>query len=145
MGREITITCTESRFIISYRLATIAHHPTRASVPDYIISKLYTFQGNVTRRSENMIHYMANNLVSGTYGTSRTTSRSFPNLTVPLSGTWRLVTTSVLIFTFVALWPDLNPGLLAWGRLTWRSRQGRAIAGALCACTLPSGRFALLV
>jgi D-alanyl-lipoteichoic acid acyltransferase DltB (MBOAT superfamily) len=38
-------------------------------------------------------------------------------LYVPLGGTHRLVATSVLIFTFVALWHDLSPRLLAWGWL----------------------------
>ena len=38
-------------------------------------------------------------------------------LYIPLGGTHRLVATSVLIFTFVALWHDLSPRLLAWGWL----------------------------
>ena len=38
-------------------------------------------------------------------------------LYVPLGGSRRLAATSILIFTFVALWHDLSPRLLAWGWL----------------------------
>jgi D-alanyl-lipoteichoic acid acyltransferase DltB (MBOAT superfamily) len=38
-------------------------------------------------------------------------------LYIPLGGTHRLAATSILIFTFVALWHDLSPRLLAWGWL----------------------------
>jgi len=38
-------------------------------------------------------------------------------LYIPLGGTRRLAATSVLVFTFVALWHDLSPRLLAWGWL----------------------------
>ena len=38
-------------------------------------------------------------------------------LYIPLGGARRLAATSVLIFTFVALWHDLSPRLLAWGWL----------------------------
>jgi len=38
-------------------------------------------------------------------------------LYIPLGGARRLAATSILIFTFVALWHDLSPRLLAWGWL----------------------------
>ena len=38
-------------------------------------------------------------------------------LYIPLGGTQRLAATSILVFTFVALWHDLSPRLLAWGWL----------------------------
>jgi D-alanyl-lipoteichoic acid acyltransferase DltB (MBOAT superfamily) len=38
-------------------------------------------------------------------------------LYVPLGGMHQLVATSVLIFTFVAIWHDLRPRILRWGWL----------------------------
>ncbi|KAH9955917.1 MBOAT, membrane-bound O-acyltransferase family-domain-containing protein [Russula dissimulans] len=69
---------------------------------------------------ENMIRCMANNY--SPFGFWRSWHRSFNlwivrYLYIPLGGTHRLVATSVLVFTFVALWHDLSPRLLAWGWL----------------------------
>ena len=69
---------------------------------------------------ENMVRCMANNY--SPLGFWRSWHRSFNlwivrYLYIPLGGTHRLVATSVLIFTFVALWHDLSPRLLAWGWL----------------------------
>ncbi|KAH9991748.1 MBOAT-domain-containing protein [Russula vinacea] len=69
---------------------------------------------------ENMVRCMANNY--SPLGFWRSWHRSYNlwivrYLYVPLGGTHRLVATSVLIFTFVALWHDLSPRLLAWGWL----------------------------
>ena len=69
---------------------------------------------------ENMVRCMANNY--SPLGFWRSWHRSYNlwivrYLYVPLGGAHRLVATSVLIFTFVALWHDLSPRLLAWGWL----------------------------
>jgi hypothetical protein len=69
---------------------------------------------------ENMVRCMANNY--SPLGFWRSWHRSLNlwivrYLYIPLGGTHRLVATSVLIFTFVALWHDLSPRLLAWGWL----------------------------
>jgi len=69
---------------------------------------------------ENLVRCMANNY--SPLGFWRSWHRSFNlwivrYLYIPLGGTHRLVATSVLIFTFVALWHDLSPRLLAWGWL----------------------------
>ncbi|KAF8273494.1 MBOAT-domain-containing protein [Lactarius quietus] len=69
---------------------------------------------------ENMIRCMANNYSA--LGFWRAWHRSYNlwivrYLYIPLGGTQRLAATSVLIFTFVALWHDLSPRLLAWGWL----------------------------
>ncbi|KAI0247695.1 MBOAT-domain-containing protein [Lactifluus subvellereus] len=69
---------------------------------------------------ENMVRCMANNY--SPLGFWRAWHRSYNlwivrYLYIPLGGTHRLVATSVLIFTFVALWHDLSPRLLAWGWL----------------------------
>ena len=69
---------------------------------------------------ENMVRCMANNY--SPLGFWRSWHRSFNlwivrYLYIPLGGAHRLVATSALIFTFVALWHDLSPGLLAWGWL----------------------------
>ncbi len=69
---------------------------------------------------ENMVRCMANNY--SPLGFWRSWHRSYNlwivrYLYVPLGGTHRLAATSVLIFTFVALWHDLSPRLLAWGWL----------------------------
>jgi hypothetical protein len=67
-----------------------------------------------------MVRCMANNY--SPLGFWRSWHRSYNlwivrYLYVPLGGAHRLVATSVLIFTFVALWHDLSPRLLAWGWL----------------------------
>jgi len=69
---------------------------------------------------ENMVRCMANNY--SPLGFWRSWHRSYNlwivrYLYVPLGGTHRLAATSILIFTFVALWHDLSPRLLAWGWL----------------------------
>ncbi|KAI0293499.1 MBOAT, membrane-bound O-acyltransferase family-domain-containing protein [Multifurca ochricompacta] len=69
---------------------------------------------------ENMVRCMANNY--SPLGFWRAWHRSYNlwivrYLYIPLGGTRRLAATSVLIFTFVALWHDLSPRLLAWGWL----------------------------
>jgi protein-cysteine N-palmitoyltransferase HHAT len=69
---------------------------------------------------ENMVRCMANNY--SPLGFWRAWHRSYNlwivrYLYIPLGGTHRLVATSMLIFTFVALWHDLSPRLLAWGWL----------------------------
>ena len=69
---------------------------------------------------ENMVRCMANNY--SPLGFWRSWHRSYNlwivrYLYVPLGGSHRLAATSVLIFTFVALWHDLSPRLLAWGWL----------------------------
>ena len=69
---------------------------------------------------ENMVRCMANNY--SPLGFWRSWHRSY-NLWVvryiyiPLGGTRNLVFSSVLVFTFVALWHDLSFKLLAWGWL----------------------------
>jgi hypothetical protein len=67
-----------------------------------------------------MIRCMANNYSA--LGFWRAWHRSYNlwivrYLYIPLGGTRRLAATSVLVFTFVALWHDLSPRLLAWGWL----------------------------
>jgi protein-cysteine N-palmitoyltransferase HHAT len=69
---------------------------------------------------ENMVRCMANNY--SPLGFWRAWHRSYNlwivrYLYIPLGGAHRLVATSMLIFTFVALWHDLSPKLLAWGWL----------------------------
>jgi D-alanyl-lipoteichoic acid acyltransferase DltB (MBOAT superfamily) len=69
---------------------------------------------------ENMIRCMANNYSA--LGFWRAWHRSYNlwivrYLYIPLGGARRLAATSILIFTFVALWHDLSPRLLAWGWL----------------------------
>ncbi|KAI9453325.1 MBOAT, membrane-bound O-acyltransferase family-domain-containing protein [Lactarius psammicola] len=69
---------------------------------------------------ENMIRCMANNYSA--LGFWRAWHRSYNlwivrYLYIPLGGTRRLAATSILVFTFVALWHDLSPRLLAWGWL----------------------------
>jgi D-alanyl-lipoteichoic acid acyltransferase DltB (MBOAT superfamily) len=69
---------------------------------------------------ENMVRCMANNY--SPLGFWRSWHRSYNlwivrYLYIPLGGTHRLAATSILIFTFVALWHDLSPRLLAWGWL----------------------------
>jgi len=69
---------------------------------------------------ENMVRCMADNY--SPLGFWRSWHRSFNlwivrYIYIPLGGMHRLVATSVLIFTFVALWHDLSPRLLAWGWL----------------------------
>lgn len=69
---------------------------------------------------ENMVRCMANNYSA--LGFWRAWHRSYNlwivrYLYVPLGGTRRLAATSILVFTFVALWHDLSPRLLAWGWL----------------------------
>ena len=69
---------------------------------------------------ENMIRCMANNYSA--LGFWRAWHRSYNlwivrYLYIPLGGSRRLAATSILIFTFVALWHDLSPRLLAWGWL----------------------------
>ncbi|KAI0050527.1 MBOAT-domain-containing protein [Auriscalpium vulgare] len=69
---------------------------------------------------ENMVRCMANNY--STLGFWRSWHRSY-NLWVvryiyiPLGGTKHLAVSSLLVFTFVALWHDLSFRLLAWGWL----------------------------
>ena len=67
-----------------------------------------------------MIRCMANNYSA--LGFWRAWHRSYNlwivrYLYIPLGGSRRLAATSILIFTFVALWHDLSPRLLAWGWL----------------------------
>ncbi|KAI0288928.1 MBOAT, membrane-bound O-acyltransferase family-domain-containing protein [Russula brevipes] len=69
---------------------------------------------------ENMVRCMANNY--SPLGFWRAWHRSYNlwivrYLYIPLGGSYRLAATSVLIFTFVALWHDLSSRLLAWGWL----------------------------
>jgi len=69
---------------------------------------------------ENMVRCMANNY--SPLGFWRSWHRSYNlwivrYLYIPLGGTHRLAATSILVFTFVALWHDLSPRLLAWGWL----------------------------
>ncbi|PIL32352.1 transporter [Ganoderma sinense ZZ0214-1] len=69
---------------------------------------------------ENMVRCMANNY--SPLGFWRSWHRSYNlwivrYIYIPLGGTRNLVFTSVLVFTFVALWHDLSFKLLAWGWL----------------------------
>jgi len=69
---------------------------------------------------ENMVRCMANNY--STLGFWRSWHRSYNlwlirYIYIPLGGTKNVVTSTVLIFTFVALWHDLWFRLLAWGWL----------------------------
>jgi len=69
---------------------------------------------------ENMIRCMANNY--STLGFWRSWHRSYNlwvvrYIYVPLGGTRNAIFSTVLVFTFVALWHDLSFRLLAWGWL----------------------------
>ena len=69
---------------------------------------------------ENMVRCMANNYSA--LGFWRAWHRSYNlwiirYIYVPLGGTRNRILTSVLVFTFVALWHDLSFKLLAWGWL----------------------------
>jgi len=69
---------------------------------------------------ENMVRCMANNY--STLGFWRSWHRSYNlwivrYIYIPLGGAKNLVSVTVLIFTFVALWHDLSFKLLAWGWL----------------------------
>ncbi|EMD33382.1 hypothetical protein CERSUDRAFT_108172 [Gelatoporia subvermispora B] len=69
---------------------------------------------------ENMVRCMANNYAA--LGFWRSWHRSFNlwivrYIYIPLGGTHNALFTTVLIFTFVALWHDLSFRLLAWGWL----------------------------
>ncbi|KAH9043958.1 MBOAT, membrane-bound O-acyltransferase family-domain-containing protein [Lactarius pseudohatsudake] len=69
---------------------------------------------------ENMVRCMANNYSA--LGFWRAWHRSYNlwivrYLYIPLGGTKRLAATSIVVFTFVALWHDLSTRLLAWGWL----------------------------
>ncbi|KAM5544772.1 hypothetical protein V8D89_001670 [Ganoderma adspersum] len=69
---------------------------------------------------ENMVRCMANNY--SPLGFWRSWHRSYNlwivrYIYIPLGGTRNLVFSSVLVFTFVALWHDLSFRLLAWGWL----------------------------
>ncbi|KAH9948606.1 MBOAT-domain-containing protein [Amylocystis lapponica] len=69
---------------------------------------------------ENMVRCMANNY--STLGFWRSWHRSYNlwivrYIYIPLGGTQSVAFTSVLIFSFVALWHDLSFRLLAWGWL----------------------------
>jgi D-alanyl-lipoteichoic acid acyltransferase DltB (MBOAT superfamily) len=68
---------------------------------------------------ENMVCCMTNNYSPWVW---RSWQRSYNlwivrYLYVPLGGMHQLVATSVLIFTFVAIWHDLRPRILRWGWL----------------------------
>jgi D-alanyl-lipoteichoic acid acyltransferase DltB (MBOAT superfamily) len=69
---------------------------------------------------ENMVRCMANNY--SPLGFWRSWHRSYNlwivrYIYIPLGGTHRLAATSILVFTFVALWHDVSLRLLAWGWL----------------------------
>ncbi|KAH9933568.1 MBOAT-domain-containing protein [Epithele typhae] len=69
---------------------------------------------------ENMVRCMANNY--STLGFWRAWHRSYNlwitrYIYIPLGGTKNRIVTTVLVFTFVALWHDLSFRLLAWGWL----------------------------
>jgi len=69
---------------------------------------------------ENMVRCMANNY--STFGFWKSWHRSYNlwivrYIYIPLGGTRNVLISSVLIFTFVALWHDLSFKLLAWGWL----------------------------
>jgi len=69
---------------------------------------------------ENMVRCMANNY--STLGFWRSWHRSYNlwivrYIHIPLGGTQRVVLTSIIVFSFVALWHDLSFRLLAWGWL----------------------------
>ncbi|KAG6333034.1 hypothetical protein ID866_6058 [Astraeus odoratus] len=69
---------------------------------------------------ENMVRCMANNY--STMGFWRSWHRSYNlwivrYIYIPLGGSENVIATTVLIFTFVALWHDLSLRLLAWGWL----------------------------
>ncbi|KAH9902410.1 MBOAT-domain-containing protein [Cubamyces lactineus] len=69
---------------------------------------------------ENMVRCMANNY--STLGFWRAWHRSYNlwitrYIYIPLGGTRNRIVTTVLVFTFVALWHDLSFRLLAWGWL----------------------------
>ncbi|KAI0667916.1 MBOAT-domain-containing protein [Trametes maxima] len=69
---------------------------------------------------ENMVRCMANN--HSTLGFWRAWHRSYNlwitrYIYIPLGGTRNRIVTTVLVFTFVALWHDLSFRLLAWGWL----------------------------
>ncbi|OCH89613.1 MBOAT-domain-containing protein [Obba rivulosa] len=69
---------------------------------------------------ENMVRCMANNY--STLGFWRSWHRSYNlwivrYIYIPLGGTQNALFTTVLVFTFVALWHDLSFRLLAWGWL----------------------------
>ncbi|KAI9056770.1 MBOAT-domain-containing protein [Trametes sanguinea] len=69
---------------------------------------------------ENMVRCMANNY--STLGFWRAWHRSYNlwitrYIYIPLGGTRNRILTTVLVFTFVALWHDLSFRLLAWGWL----------------------------
>ncbi|TFK87175.1 MBOAT-domain-containing protein [Polyporus arcularius HHB13444] len=89
---------------------------------------------------ENMVRCMANNY--STLGFWRAWHRSYNlwiirYIYVPLGGTRNRVVTSVLVFTFVALWHDLSFKLLAWGWLVSLFIVPEITARYL----LPSSRF----
>ncbi|KAF9790369.1 MBOAT-domain-containing protein [Thelephora terrestris] len=69
---------------------------------------------------ENMVRCMANNY--STFGFWKSWHRSYNlwivrYIYIPLGGTRNVLVSSLLIFTFVALWHDLSFKLLAWGWL----------------------------
>jgi protein-cysteine N-palmitoyltransferase HHAT len=69
---------------------------------------------------ENMVRCMGNNY--SPLGFWRSWHRSYNlwivrYIYIPLGGTHRLAATSILVFTFVALWHDVSMRLLAWGWL----------------------------
>ncbi|KAI0926450.1 hypothetical protein AcV5_008909 [Taiwanofungus camphoratus] len=69
---------------------------------------------------ENMVRCMANNY--STLGFWRSWHRSYNlwivrYIYIPLGGTKNVAVTSILVFSFVALWHDLSFRLLAWGWL----------------------------
>lgn len=89
---------------------------------------------------ENMVRCMANNY--STFGFWKSWHRSY-NLWVvryiyiPLGGTKNVLLSSILIFTFVALWHDLSFKLLAWGWLVSLFLIPELIARAM----LPQSKF----
>ncbi|KAH7884850.1 MBOAT, membrane-bound O-acyltransferase family-domain-containing protein [Phlebopus sp. FC_14] len=86
---------------------------------------------------ENMVRCMANNY--STLGFWRSWHRSYNlwivrYIYIPLGGTKNVVATTVLVFSFVALWHDLSFRLLAWGWLYGRHAWYRhvcALGGVL--------------
>lgn len=89
---------------------------------------------------ENMVRCMANNYSA--QGFWRSWHRSYNlwivrYIYIPLGGTKNVVFTTVLVFTFVALWHDLSFRLLAWGWLVGLFILPELIAQYL----LPPSRF----
>ncbi|KDQ59021.1 hypothetical protein JAAARDRAFT_33744 [Jaapia argillacea MUCL 33604] len=89
---------------------------------------------------ENMIRCMANNY--STFGFWRSWHRSYNlwivrYIYIPLGGTKNVAFTTILVFSFVALWHDLSFRLLAWGWLVSLFVLPELVASYL----LPSSKY----